>query len=127
MPTITEQTTPIEPEATRKEVVVVTWANLANGDAGAPVKYAEFADRSAQIISSDFGGGTLTMQGSNEPTNPTNWFTLTDTLENAITKTGIAAEQILQGSVWIRPILAGGAGGAVTVHLFLRRGRGRTL
>ena len=126
MATIADTVYEIEPEATRKEVVCVVWEALANGDAGDPVKYAEFADRSVQIIG-DLGGGTLTMQGSNDPTSPTNWFTLTDTLENDITKTGAASEQILQGSVWIRPSLAGGAAGDVDVKLFMRRARGRTL
>lgn len=116
----------LEPAASRKECIVIVWEGMANGDAGDPVRYTEYADRSVQITGS-FGGGTVTMQGSNDVTSPSNWFTLTDTLENDITKTGTAAEQILQASVWIRPSLSGGAAGSVDVKLLLRRGRGRTL
>ena len=126
MATIAEAVSFLEPEATRKECVVVTWPALANGDTGTAIRYSEYADRSVQV-SGAFGGGTLTMQGSNDPTSPTNWSPLTDTLENDIAKTGAAMEQILQASAWIRPILSGGAAGSVDVKLFLRRGRGRTL
>jgi hypothetical protein len=126
MATIVNAVNQLEPEASRKECIVVVWEALANGDTGDPIRYAEYADRSVQITG-DFGGGTLTMQGSNDVTSPSNWFTLTDTLENNISKTGAAAEQILQASVWIRPSLSGGAAGDVDVKLLLRRGRGRTL
>ncbi len=66
MSTITPTITP-NPGGQRNCVQVV-WANLANGDDGAPVSYPQFSDGSVQIEGT-FGGGTATMQCSNDGTN----------------------------------------------------------
>ena len=127
MAVITQVETPLEPEATRKECVIIVWTPLAAGDTGTPIRYSEFSDRSIHITGA-LAGSTASVQGSNDVTSPTNWFTLTDTTETDILKTVTdVGEQVLQATAWIRPIVTGGAATTVTFKLFLRRGRGRTL
>lgn len=101
-----------------RQLVQVVWAALANGDVGDAIELPAWADRSVQIEGAAFGGGTLTFQGSNDGTN---WQSLTDPQANAIAKTAPALEQISELTRYVRPSMAGGAAGAVTVTFLARR------
>lgn len=100
-----------------RQLVEVVWSGLANGDQGSTVELPTWSDRSVQVVGT-FGGGTLTMQGSNDGTN---WQALTDPQGTDIAKTGNALEQISELTRYIRPSLAGGAAGSVAVTVLARR------
>lgn len=102
----------------QRQLVLIVWTALANGDTGAPVELPTWADASVQIQGAAFGGGTLTFQGSNDGTN---YAALTDPQGNAIAKAASAIEQITEVMRYVQPSLAGGAAGAVTVSMLARR------
>lgn len=97
-------------------VQYITWYPLANGDTGEPLqKAAHLSDKTMQVFGTFGSGGSVTMQGSNDPrvmTDPSNavWFTLVDPQANAITKTSAAGEAILENPRYIRPTVTGGDG-----------------
>ena len=101
-----------------RQLVHVVWAALANGDTGALVELPSYSDGSVQIEGAAFGGGTLTMQATNDGTN---YQTMTDPQGNDIAKTAADLEQLTEIARYIRPSLSGGAAGAVTVTLIARR------
>lgn len=101
-----------------RQIAQVVWASLANGDTGDPVQLPGYADGSVQITGAAFGGGTLTMQASNDGTN---YEAMTDPQGNDIAKTAADLEQITEIARYIRPSLAGGAAGSVTVTMIVRR------
>lgn len=91
----------------------VTWETLTTDDVGQPWQLVHYSDKTVQIFG-DFGSGaTVLMQGSNDPrviSDPDNavWFSLTDAQGNAISKTALAGETILENPRWIRPYVSGG-------------------
>lgn len=104
----------IDPMPPASNTVGFTWL-LANGDTGQPLPVVDFADKTMQIFGTFGSGGSVTMQGSNDPrviTDPSNavWFSLTDPQANAITKTSAAGEAILENPIWIRPNCTAGDG-----------------
>ena len=115
MPTINYTRTLITTAAT-----LVEWTNLANGDDGQWYQTgAGWAERSIDPTG-DFGGGTLTIQGTNELLTPAaSPPTLNDPQGNPLTFVSRRLETILETSAQIRPILAGGAAGAVTVRMLI--------
>ena len=112
------------------ELAHVQWGPLTSTNLdGAPVKYAEFADMCVQIDGT-FGTATITLQGSNDLTSPTNWFTLTDPQGNGIAKVtaggSVQGEQVLESPVWVRPLASGADGTtSINVRLKFRRNRGK--
>lgn len=95
--------------------LAVTWAELANGDTGSSWESWKLADKTMQVFGTFGTGGSVTMQGSNDPrviTDPSNavWFTLTDPQANAITKTSADGEQIQENPRYIRPNVTAGDG-----------------
>lgn len=108
----------IAPDTKVGEMLTVTWT-MDTGDTATAVSYAEFADRSVQVEGND-GGGTVTIEGSNDGAN---YHTLTDAQGNALSLTAPALEQVTESTVWIKPVLTGGAAGSIVVTLFLRRNR----
>ncbi len=98
---------------------------LAQGDDGTPVSYAEFSDRSIAFTGT-FGGASVSLQGSNDLTSPTNWFVLTDYQGNNISKSAAALEGVEEPTVWVRPLVTGGDGTtAIVANLFARRSPGK--
>lgn len=91
----------------QRDIVLVTWTGLLNGDTGSAVGLANFADKTMQVTGTFGSGGSVTMQGSNDGTN---WFTLVDPQGNALTKTSAAGELILENPVYIRPNVTAGDG-----------------
>ena len=114
----------VTPVDTIGEMYVVTWTGLLNGDDGAAIQFAEFADKSIQFSGTFGTGGSITFEGSNDTANPpTNWFPLTDLQGNAITKTAAALEQVAEATAWVRPrVTAGDVNTNLVATLFLRRG-----
>ena len=96
----------------------VTW--ILNGtDDGAPIQYAQWADKSVQVgISTDtFGAGTVVFEGSNDGLL---WTTLSNPASTALTFTAAGLKQILETTAFVRP-RASVAVTTVTVVLFIRR------
>lgn len=128
MATRSATTAGVAVETTQKigEMRHITWTGLLNGDVGAAVSLAEFADKSIQFTGTFGAGGTIVLQGSNDLTSPTNWFTLTDPQTSSISKTAAALEQVIEQTVWVRPnVTAGDGTTSLTAKLLCRRGRGR--
>ncbi len=96
-------------------VFMYTWAGLLNGDTGAPLQIPSMSDKTVHIFGTFGSGGSVTLQGSNDPrvlTNPGSavWVALTDPQGNAITKTAAAIEALLENPIFIRPIVTAGDG-----------------
>jgi len=108
-----------------KRMVVFQWAGLTNGNAGKPYESTMFSDKSVHIFGTFGLGGSVTIYGSNDPndlnTEPGvsgNWVVLTDPQANAITKTALAIEQILENPLLICPkVTAGDGTTAITVTI----------
>lgn len=97
--------------------IMVTWNGLANGDDGAALDAPEYGDRCVQFAGT-FGSGTAVLEGSNDGTN---WFTLNDAGNSAISKTAASIETVLEVPRFMRPRLSGGTAGALVVTLYCRR------
>ena len=98
---------------------LVTWADMVNGDVGAPVEWVDFADRCIQVTGTFGAGGTLTVQGSNDGTN---WATMADPQGNALTITAAKIEQVLELPRYVRPnVTAGDGTTSLSVTLCMRR------
>lgn len=96
-----------------------TWANMANGDDGAPIDWTAFMDRSVQVIGTFGAGGNLKMEGSNDGTN---YATLADAQGNALDITSAKIEQLLEITAKLRPRVTAGDGTTnLTVTVIARR------
>ena len=98
---------------------IITWAAMAQGDVGATYEAsAHYPDKCVQFTGT-FGGATIVLQGSLGTASPT-YFTLTDPQGNAISKTDVAGEQVLENCYTVRPNITGGDGTtAITVKLLM--------
>lgn len=99
------------PSVWGNNAVVYTWAAMNTGDTGEPLGGPGFTDASYQITGT-FGGATVTVEGSNDGTN---YVTLVDPFNVALSFTSAALAQVLPIVRWIRPKVSGGAGVSVTV------------
>lgn len=93
---------------------VITWV-LANGDTGQPFRPSNLRDSVGQIFGTFGTGGSVTMQGSNDPrviTDPSNavWVTVQDSLGNAWTKTSAGGDNLLENYIYFRPHCTAGDG-----------------
>ncbi|MBX9697861.1 MAG: hypothetical protein K2X74_00435 [Acetobacteraceae bacterium] len=117
MATIAHDALQLSPRA-----VVVNWTPLANGDDGEPYsRDIGGADRSVQVAGTFGAGGTLVIEGSNDP-DPlaATWFTLTDPQGNALSFPAARLEQVAEYTRWLRPRVTGGDGTtALTVRMFV--------
>lgn len=97
---------------------VLTWEGLSEADAeGSAVSRPGGNDRSVHVIGT-FGGGTVTIQGSNEPT-PSTWSTLHDAAGNNLTFTSAGLELVAENTRWLRPVLSGASGADIDVYLLI--------
>lgn len=108
-------TTPLTYDTSPSKLIYAKWVAVANGDKGQPLEAGEFADKTVQVFGTFGSGGSVTMEGSNDPrviTDSSNaiWFTLADPQGNAITKTSAAGEGILENPRFIRPSCTAGDG-----------------
>ena len=116
MPTITAVN-----ERTGEQLLgrIATWTPLALNDDGSWVEFVQQADRSIQV-SGTFGGATVTIQGSNEPS-PTSGPTLTDLGGTSLSFTSAGLRSIAEGARQVRPVVTGGDGTtAITVRMVAR-------
>jgi hypothetical protein len=98
----------------------VTWANITNGDTGAPYVVREFADMSVQVEGTFGASGNLNIEGSNK-VSPV-WAILNDPQGNALSITSAGLKQILEKVFQIRPNDTVGDGTtALNVTLILTR------
>ena len=96
-------------------VQYLTWAALANGDTGEPYQSAKLSDKTVQVFGTFGTGGSLKIEGSNDPrviSAPSSavWVDLTDTTETTIVFSAAGGAQILQNYRWIRPSVTAGDG-----------------
>jgi len=107
-------------ENPEKGKLVVTWANLANGDSGSPfVMPSSLNDVSAQIFGTFGVGGTVLMEGTNE-SSPANWATLNDPQGNPLSVTSAKIEELLELVNYIRPRVSAGDGTtSITIKMLL--------
>ncbi len=100
-------------------VITYSWTMVTSGDTGAPMPFAQWSDRSVQLNGTWGGsGGTITLEVSNDGTN---YETANDAQTNPISKTANAFEQIVEGSLWIRPRVSVADVTSVVVTLMARR------
>lgn len=95
--------------------IETTWTALANGDTGSWEDVSRYADRTVTMTGT-FGGGTLTMQGSNDGTNAftLHWGAAGGTTDDIVV-TGAGGYTIYENPRYIRPSLAGGSAGDVDI------------
>jgi hypothetical protein len=97
----------------------VTWANMANGDVGQPVKYTMCPDRSVQLAGTLGAGGSARWEGSNDEIN---YVVLTDPQANALDFTSLKIETVMEVPLSSRPrITAGDGTTSLTVTAIMRR------
>lgn len=98
--------------------IIATWANLANGDDGEPIKFSQYADKSVQVIGTFGVGGTLLLEGSN---NGTDWGTLTDPQGNNLSFATAKIEMVTEATLFVRPrVSAGDVTTSLTVILLMK-------
>jgi hypothetical protein len=96
--------------------VLITWANLGNGDTGQELDgLIEFADRTIEVAFA--GAGSVSIKGRLADAS---FKTLTDPQGNDLTLTTDKVEAVTELVRYLRPE-ASGVGVSVTVHLLLRR------
>lgn len=101
------------------QILVVTWASMANGDVGITADYPRWADRNVQIFGTFGAGGSIKIEGSN---NGTNWVTLTDMAGNSCVFTAAGVKMIQENVMWVRPSVTAGDGTtSLTAILVARR------
>ncbi len=95
------------------------WVLQANGE-GALYYNVGAADKTVHIFG-DFGsGGTLTLQGSNDPLK-TDWATLHDLSGGDIVVTANAIEMLAENPRFIRPTLTGATNPDLHINLLSRK------
>jgi len=100
-------------------VITVTWANMANGDDGAPFKAAEWGDRSVQAFGTWGAAGNMRVEGSNDQVN---YSPLTDPQGNALDYAAAKIEVVTEVTKVVRPRVTAGDGTTdITVVLLARR------
>lgn len=98
---------------------LVTWANMGNADTGDAIELPWYADRTIQVVATNYGSATLVIQGSLDGSN---WVTLADPQGNAMSFTsGVKMETVLENTRYIRPVTSGGTGTDLTVILYALR------
>lgn len=85
---------------------VANWTGLLAGDDGDGMPFAQYTDKSAQVIGT-FGGATVRIEGSN---NGTDWAVLTDPQGNDLLITSAKIERVTEATVHVRPRIIGGDG-----------------
>lgn len=118
MPTRTASSNTILPD-----VIDVTWTGLLNGDDGSWFDSRNFADRTFQVFGTPGVGGSITLQGSNDQSDPpTNAFTLTNHVGATLVFAAAGGGTSAEAPRWVRPLVTSGDGTtSLTVRLVARR------
>ena len=110
-------TTP-KPQPASQNAFVASWADLLNGDDGAPIAITPYTDKSAQVFGTFGAGGSLPIEGSNDGVN---WAVLTDPQGNDLRFTTGKIEFISEATRFLRPGPVSGDGTtSLTVLIFLK-------
>lgn len=97
-----------------------TWSNMANGDTGAAINSAAYADRSFQVRGTFGVGGSVSVRGSNDGVN---FSPLSDQRGNDLAITAARIEQIEDVTYAVAPYVTAGDGTtSLTVIMFARKG-----
>jgi hypothetical protein len=95
-----------------------TWALTTADSDGRAVQWVDYSDRTFTATGT-FGGGTLTIEGSNDGTN---WVTLSDAAGGGnATATAATALTIVELTRFVRPNLTGSTAATVSVTLIARK------
>lgn len=95
-----------------------TWTPLTETNAdGSPAMFVGSGDRTFQVTGT-FGGGTIVLEGS---LNGTDWFTLKDPSNTAISLTSAGLRTVLENCTYVRPRVTAGTGVSLTAVLMVRR------
>ena len=98
--------------------IVISWPGIVNGDAGDAVPFAQYTDRSVQVIGTFGVGGNLRLEGSN---NGTDWAVLTDPQGNALDITAPKIEMVSEATLFVRPrVTAGDGSTSLSVLLLIK-------
>lgn len=93
-----------------------TWEGFTtSGDVGEAIEHVSCRDRCVAFTGTWGSGGTMLLQGSNDNSN---WFTLKDTLGNAISKIADGMSQVLEMPRYVRPKLSAGTG-SIDINVIL--------
>lgn len=101
-------------------MLLVEWTGLLNGDDGSPYRAPVHADKTAQTTGTFGAGGSVALQGSNDPAAASGNFAVLHRADGAAPDANMAdAEPItpLENPLWIRPLVTAGDG---TTSLTLR-------
>lgn len=93
---------------------------LMQDEIGAPLAFAEYADRSVQVAGVFGAGGTVTLEGSNDGTH---WATLADPQGYPLVMTTNKIEAILECVRFVRPVAVGDGTTNLTVLVFGRKAK----
>ena len=113
MATINHDPTVLAPKKLQK----VLWETVTCGDVGDSFEVPTWASQGYVQAIGTFNSETLTMQGSNDGTN---WFTVTDPNNNAVTFTAAGGKPIAHFPRYLRPSFSGSSGGDLDITLILR-------
>jgi hypothetical protein len=114
---MTIQYTKLIPETLHHTCVIATWADMPNGEVGAPIELANFADRSVQVTGAFGVGGLATIEGS---INGTDYAPLTDPQGNTLALNAAKIEAISEVVRYIRPSVTGDGTTSITVTMLLK-------
>jgi hypothetical protein len=100
-------------------LIFYSWALTSTNTDGAPIKSAEWADRTWQAQGT-WGGATLAFEGSNDGST---WFSMSNAASgSAIALTANGGATTIEVPLYVRPNLTtAGAGATITVTLLMRR------
>jgi hypothetical protein len=125
----------VNPKPKRQDMAAVysvTWGPITTtNNVGAPINLSNFADRTIQVNGTFGASGTIVIEGSNDPyfnadgvtlATPTNFYTLNDPFNNALSITTASLKGVIEAPLWIRPRLSSGGDGttSITINLFGR-------
>lgn len=106
-------------------IALIEWTGLLNGDDGAPYKCPKHADKTAQTTGTFGAGGSVALQGSNDPDAAAASFAVLHRADGAAPDANMTdAEPItpLENPLWIRPAVTAGDGTtSLTVRVLLRK------
>ena len=83
-------------------VEIYEW-NLEASETGTAVAVPQFPDMTVQV-SGTFAAGTVTIEGSCDPSGAANFVGLDDVSKTAISFTADGIAAILENSYWVRPV-----------------------
>jgi hypothetical protein len=110
------------PDSMDARVLMAVWTPLLNGDTGAPIEAAQFADRSVQLLGTLGVGGNMILEGSNVAVpGASDWATLNDPQGNPISLNALKIEAVSEVTRWVRPRISAGDGTtSLSVYLLLK-------